>query len=44
MTLREGHKAPNFATVDHTGERVTLEGLRGKVVWLWFYSSSGGGN
>jgi peroxiredoxin len=44
MALKEGDRAPNFTTVDHTGKRVTLDDLRGKVVWLWFYSSSGGGN
>ena len=42
--LSEGDRAPEFATVDHTGKEVKLADLRGKKVWLWFYSSPGGGN
>ena len=42
--LKEGDKAPDFTTVDHTGKEVRLADLRGKMVWLWFYSSSGGNN
>ena len=42
--IKEGDRAPDFTTVDHTGKRVSLSDLRGKKVWLWFYSSPGGGN
>jgi len=42
--LKEGDRAPNFTTVDHTGVEVRLTDLLGKKVWLWFYSSPGGGN
>ncbi len=42
--LKEGELAPNFTTVDHTGKDVSLADLRGKKVWLWFYSSPGGSN
>lgn len=42
--LKEGDMAPNFTTVDHTGVEVRLTDLLGKKVWLWFYSSPGGGN
>lgn len=42
--LKKGDKAPDFTTVDHTGKEVNLVGLRGKKVWLWFFSSPGGGN
>ncbi len=42
--LKEGDVAPDFTTVDHTGKEVRLSDLRGKVVWLWFYSSPGGNN
>ncbi len=42
--LKEGDRAPNFTTVDHTGKEVSLADLRGKKVWLWFYSSPGGSN
>ena len=42
--LTEGDRAPNFTTVDHTGVEVRLADLLGEKVWLWFYSSPGGGN
>ena len=42
--LKEGDVAPDFTTVDHMGKEVRLSDLRGKVVWLWFYSSPGGNN
>ena len=42
--LKEGDMAPDFTAVDHTGKEVSLSDLRGKKVWLWFYSSPGGGN
>ena len=41
---KEGGKAPDFTTVDHTGNEVKLSDLEGKKVWLWFFSSPGGGN
>jgi peroxiredoxin len=42
--LKEGDKAPNFTAVDHNGAGVRLSELKGKKVWLWFFSSPGGGN
>jgi len=42
--LREGDKAPNFTALDHNGVEVRLSELKGKKVWLWFFSSPGGGN
>ena len=42
--LKEGEMAPDFTTVDHTGKEISLADLRGKKVWLWFYSSPGGSN
>ena len=42
--VKEGDKAPDFTAVDHTGKEFMLSELRGKKVWLWFYSSPGGGN
>ena len=42
--LKEGDIAPDFKAIDHTGKEVRLSGLRGKKVWLWFFSSPGGGN
>ncbi len=42
--LKEGDPAPDFTALDHTGEEVRLSDLRGKKVWLWFFSSPGGGN
>ena len=41
---REGDKAPDFTTIDHAGNEVKLSDLTGKKVWLWFFSSPGGGN
>lgn len=35
--LKPGDPAPAFSVQDHTGQRVELEGLRGKRVVLWFY-------
>ena len=40
--LTEGDKAPDFQTVDQEGKTVRLSDLRGKKVWLWFYTSPGG--
>ncbi len=42
--LKEGDRAPDFTTVDHTGKEVSLSDLKGQKVWLWFYSSPGGNN
>ncbi len=42
--LNEGDLAPDFMALDHTGKEVQLSNLRGKKVWLWFFSSPGGGN
>ena len=42
--LIEGAPAPDFTALDHTGNEIRLSGLRGKKVWLWFFSSPGGGN
>jgi len=42
--LKEGDPAPDFTALDHTGKEVRLSDLRGKKVWLWFFSSPGGGN
>ena len=42
--LNEGDAAPDFTTTDHTGREVRLSDLRGKRVWLWFYSSPKGNN
>ncbi|HIN06633.1 MAG TPA: redoxin domain-containing protein [Dehalococcoidia bacterium] len=42
--LKEGVLAPEFTALDHTGKEVRLSDLRGKKVWLWFFSSPGGGN
>ena len=35
--LENGQKAPEFSALAHTGETVTLAGLAGKHVLLWFY-------
>jgi peroxiredoxin len=42
--LKEGDRASDFTAVDHTGKQVRLADLRGKKIWLWFFSSVGGGN
>ena len=42
--LKEGEPAPDFTALDHTGNEIRLSDLRGKKVWLWFFSSPGGGN
>ena len=34
---REGSRAPDFAAVAHDGSKVTLAGLRGRPVVLYFY-------
>ena len=40
--LKVGDKAPEFSLSDQDGKSVRLSDLRGKKVWLWFYTSSGG--
>jgi thioredoxin-dependent peroxiredoxin len=40
-TLKVGSAAPLFATTAHSGEKISLEGLRGKVVVLYFYPKDG---
>lgn len=35
--LKVGDPAPDFTARDHDGKSVTLSGLRGKKVVLWFY-------
>ncbi len=35
--LEKGEAAPEFSVKDHLGNVVTLSGLRGKTVVLWFY-------
>ncbi len=42
--LNVGDPAPDFTATDHTGTQVRLSDFRGKKVWLWFYTSPGGGN
>jgi peroxiredoxin Q/BCP len=42
--LKQGDQAPDFTLKDHTGAEVKLSSLRGKKVWLWFYTSPGGKN
>jgi peroxiredoxin Q/BCP len=37
MMLQEGDKAPDFTTKDDQGNTVSLKGLRGKKVVLYFY-------
>ena len=37
MTIAEGSPAPGFSLTSDTGETVTLKGLRGKPVVLYFY-------
>jgi len=35
--LKAGDAAPDFTVKTHTGEDLTLAGLKGKKVLLWFY-------
>ena len=37
MTLKVGDKAPEFALPASTGETISLKGLAGKKVVLYFY-------
>jgi len=42
--LQEGDTAPDFSAVDHNGNGFRMSDFKGKKVWLWFFSSPGGGN
>jgi peroxiredoxin Q/BCP len=35
--LKVGDEAPDFSVSDHDGQQVSLRGLRGRKVVLWFY-------
>ncbi len=35
--LTVGTRAPDFTVKDHEGREVSLSGLRGKTVVVWFY-------
>ena len=35
--LSVGDAAPDFTVKNHRGEEITLSGLKGKKVLLWFY-------
>lgn len=35
--LQPGTAAPDFTVADHLGKAVSLAGLRGKTVVLWFF-------
>jgi len=37
MKLKEGDIAPDFTLATHEGKQVSLSGLRGQKVLLWFY-------
>lgn len=37
MSIEAGSKAPAFSLVNHAGERVTLEKLKGRWAVLFFY-------
>lgn len=42
--LNEGDLAPDFTALDHMGNEIRLSQLKGKKIWLWFFSSPGGSN
>ena len=42
--LKKGDTAPDFTTTDHTGKDFKLSDLKGSKIWLWFFTSPGGGN
>ena len=42
--LQVGQKAPDFTLQDSSGNTVRLSDLRGRKVWLWFFTSPGGNN
>jgi peroxiredoxin Q/BCP len=35
--LKVGDRAPAFEVLDHENRKVSLQGLKGKRVVLWFY-------
>jgi thioredoxin-dependent peroxiredoxin len=37
VMLKPGDAAPDFTAKDHLGNEVSLAGLRGKTVVLWFF-------
>jgi peroxiredoxin Q/BCP len=37
MTLKEGDKAPDFTAPTDSGEKLSLQSLRGNSVVLYFY-------
>lgn len=39
--LKVGQQAPHFEVIAHTGQKVSLEELQGKVVILYFYPKDG---
>ncbi len=41
MPVEKGSKAPEFTLPDESGKEVSLSGLRGKRVVLFFYSKAG---
>ena len=42
--LAVGAPAPDFTLQDANSNTVRLKDLRGKKVWLYFFTSPGGGN
>ena len=38
--LEPGTPAPDFTATDHRGQSISLAGLRGKTVVLWFYPAA----
>lgn len=42
--ITTGQPAPNVTGTDHLGKPFDLAALRGKKVWLYFYTSPGGKN
>ena len=42
--IEVGQQAPDITATDHTGKAFNLSEMRGKKVWLYFYTSPGGRN
>jgi len=42
--MKQGDKAPDFILTDCCGNEVNSTNLRGKKIWLYFFTSPGGGN
>ena len=42
--LQIGQQAPDIMATDHAGKAFNLSEMRGKKVWLYFYTSPGGRN